>query len=35
MELMGKLQFLNEYGELETINIGYWAEALAGAAVGA
>ena len=35
MELMGKLRFLYEYGELETVKPGDRAEASAGAAVGA
>ena len=35
MELMGKLRFLNEYGELENVKPGYWKEASTGAAVGA
>ena len=35
MELVGKLRFLNEDGELDTVNPGERAEALTGTAVGA
>ena len=34
MELVGRLRFLNEYGELETVKPGYRAEVSAGAEVG-
>ena len=33
MELVGKLRFLNKYGELETVKLGNQAEALAVSAV--
>ena len=35
MELVGKLLFLNKYGELETVKPGNQAEASVGAVVGA
>ena len=34
MELVGKLQFLNEYGELETVKPEDWVEALVGVVEG-
>ena len=35
IELLGKLQIFDEYGELETVKLGDWAEASERAAVGA